>query len=159
MADDPGEMVPATLYWVESGHLRKVHQGRPQVRREEKLSAAEVGRGHAGNRVGMLVDLNGAAHRGRIAIEVAVPVGVAQYHIGHAVLAVLIGTMEEPAKIRLDAEGIEVIAADHIRPDDSRIPATGVESDAAADVIGNKGFEAMVSIAEVEIVGIRLRGR
>ena len=92
--------------------LRHVHQGRPQVRREEKLSAAEIGRRHTQNRVGVFVDLNGAAYHRGIVVKVAVPIGVAQYHVRHAVLPMLIGAMEEPAKIRLDAQGIKVIAAD-----------------------------------------------
>jgi hypothetical protein len=60
----------------------------------------------------MFVDLNGAAYYGRIVVKAAVPIGVAQYHVRHAVLSMLIRAMEEPAKIRLDAQGIKVIAAD-----------------------------------------------
>ena len=158
MADHPGEMGAALLHRIPSAHLRQVHQGRPQVRREEKLRAAKVGRRNPRNRVGMLVDLHGAAHRGRIAVEVTVPVGVAQHDVGHAVLSMLVGTMEEPAKIRLDAQRIEVIAADHVRPDDGGIPAARVEPHRALNVVGHQGFEAAVSIAQVEVIGIRLRG-
>jgi hypothetical protein len=138
--------------------LRQVHQGRPQVRREEKLSPAEVGRRNSDNCVGTLVYLNDAAHRSGIAVEVAVPIGVAQYHVRHAVLSMLIGTMDEPTKIRLNAQGIEVIAADHIWPDDGRFPVAGIKSDATDNVIGNQGFETVVSVAQVEIIRIRLRG-
>src|ERR1700733_12728495 len=104
MADDPGEMGATILDRIPSSQLRQVHQGSPQGRREEKLSAAEAGRRNAQNRVGMLVDLDGVAYHRGIVVKVAVPIGVAQNDIRHAVLSMLIGAMEEPAKIRLDAQ-------------------------------------------------------
>ena len=58
MADHPGEMVSALFHRIPSANLRKVDDGREKVRREEEFRAAEGGRRHSDNGVGMLVDLN-----------------------------------------------------------------------------------------------------
>ena len=158
MADDPHEMGVTTLQRVPSADLRQVHNGRKQIRREEKHSAAEVSRRNPRNRVGMLVDLNRAAHRGAVAVEVAVPVGIAQDYKGHAVLPMLIGAVQQPAKIRLHAQRIEIIAADQIRPHHRGIPAASVESDAADKVTGNQGCKSMVSIAQIKVIGVGMGG-
>src|ERR1700743_860685 len=67
--------------------------------------------------------------------------------------------MDEAAGIGLNAEGVKVISADQIWPDDYRVASTGVEADAADDVVGDELVETMVLVAEVAVIGIGLRGR
>ncbi len=65
--------------------------------------------------------------------------------------------MDESAEIRLNAESVEVVAADHIRPDDRGISTAAVESYATVNVIGNQRVEAAVPVTQIEVIGIRLR--
>jgi hypothetical protein len=51
----------------------------------------------------MLVDLDNAAHNAAIILKVAVPICVTDDEVRRAVRAVLIGTVEEAAKVRLNA--------------------------------------------------------
>ena len=51
----------------------------------------------------MLVQLNNAAHHAAIILKMAVPIRVGEHDIWSAVGAMLIGSVEETAKIRLNA--------------------------------------------------------
>jgi hypothetical protein len=51
----------------------------------------------------MLVELNNTAHHVAIVLKTGVPIRVAEHDIRSAVGAMLIGCVEEPAKIRLNA--------------------------------------------------------
>src|SRR5271170_5743606 len=131
-------MIAAFLQRIPVEKLGRIDEGNPQIGREEEFSAAEVRRRNAYDREGVFIDLDGAAHGGAITVEVTVPEGVAQNDLRHAVLSMLFGRMDEPAKIRLNAESIEVIAAHHVRPDHGRISTAGIEPDAASDVMRNQ---------------------
>ncbi len=50
----------------------------------------------------MLVQPNNTAHHASIVLETAVPIRVAEHEIRGAVAAVLIGTVKETARIRLN---------------------------------------------------------
>src|SRR5215472_7107029 len=65
--------------------------------------------------------------------------------------------MEESAEIGLNAKGIEVIAADRVRPDDSGISVASVESDSAVYIVDNERIETAVLVAQITVVGIGMR--
>jgi hypothetical protein len=71
-------MVVARIERIIAGNFRHIHHGRPELRREEEFGTAEVGRRNPRYGVRMFVDLHGAAHRGRIAVEMTVPIVIAQ---------------------------------------------------------------------------------
>src|SRR5215469_10811129 len=158
MSHDPGEMRPAPIDWIPSAQLGQVHKRRPQIGRKKQLRAPKArGRNaHDGER--MLVDLDSPAHHGAIAVEMSAPVIVAQDNEGYAVLPMLVGTMDKPPKVRLNAQRIEVVATDQVRPNDGWIPGAGVEPHRALNAIGNQRIEAAVAFEQVQIVGVRLRG-
>ena len=63
----------------------------------------ELGRRYAEDGEGMLVHLDHTAHHAAIILKMAVPIGVGEHDIRSAVGAMLIGGVEETAKIRLNA--------------------------------------------------------
>src|SRR5215469_17213768 len=65
--------------------------------------------------------------------------------------------MNESAKIGLNAKGIEVIAADRVRPDHSGISVARVESDSAVYIVDNERIETAVLVAQIAVVGIGMR--
>jgi hypothetical protein len=65
----------------------------------------------------MPVEPNNAAHHGAIVLKMAMPICVGEHDIGRAVWAVLIGSVEETANIRLDAQYVEVVSAGFVLPD------------------------------------------
>ena len=71
----------------------------------------------------MLVQLNHAAHHAAIVLKMAVPICVAEHDIRSAVRAVLIRAVKETAKIRLNAQRVEVVPAHLIEPGRGRIVA------------------------------------
>src|SRR5882757_874634 len=97
------------------------------------------------------------SHGGRIAVEVIAPVGIAEDDVGHAVLTMLVGCMDKPAKIGLHAQGVKVIAAYQVRPHDRGTLAAGIESNCPRNVIRHQGFEAVVAVAQVAVIRIGLR--
>ena len=76
----------------------------------------EIRRRYTDDRERMLVQLNGAAHHAAIILKMAVPIRVAEHDIRSAVRAMLIGAVEETAKIRLNAQYVEVVPARFIDP-------------------------------------------
>src|ERR1700733_11153047 len=90
-------------------------------------------------------------------IKMAVPERIAQNDLGHAVRPVFFGSMDKPAKIGLNAQGIEVIAAYGIGPDYGGIAVAGIEPHAAGDGVEHQGVKAAVSVAQVAVIRIRLR--
>src|SRR5581483_12316539 len=104
----------------------------------------------------MLVDLNRAADHGAVLVEAGVPVRVGEDDIRSAVRAALVGRVEEASQKRPNLEDVEVIPADDVRPGAGRLSA-GVESD-RRDAERREAVEAPIPIAEIEIVGIRLKG-
>src|ERR1700742_333394 len=107
----------------------------------------------------MLVYLYGAAHRGAVAVEATVPEGIAENDLRHAVLTMFLGSMDESAKIGLNAESVEVVPANHVRPDNGRISAASVEPHATLNVIGHQGIKAAIHVAQVTVIQIGLRWR
>ena len=65
---------------------------------------------------GYFVQLNDPAHHARIALKMALPIGIAEHDVGSAVGTVLIGAMEEAAQIRLNSQHVEVVSAGLTEP-------------------------------------------
>ena len=104
----------------------------------------------------MFVDLNRAAHDAAVVVETGVPVRVGQDDVRRAVGSALVGRVEESSEKRANLQDVEIIPADDIRPGPRGLSG-GVESD-GRDAERREAIEAPVPIAEIEIVGIRLRG-
>ena len=68
----------------------------------------------------------------------------------------LIGTVKEAAKIRLDIQHIEVVSAGLIEPYRGRV-ATGVQR-GIGDVVRQHAVKAPVPVAQIPVIGVRLRG-
>jgi len=90
----------------------------PHIGGKEELGSAKGRRGDSDDGERVFVDRDGAANDGRVAVEVAVPVCIAEDDVRGAVFTLLVGGMKESAEVRLDIEGIEVVAAGHVRPGD-----------------------------------------
>ena len=67
-----------------------------------------------------------------------------------------VGAMEEASEIGLDAQRVEVIAAGFVQPH-LLGGAVGVEP-GGSDLVGDKPVKGPVPVAEVDVVGIRIRG-
>src|SRR5215471_2608290 len=62
--------------------------------------------------------------------------------------------MDEPAEIRLNTQDIEVIAADFVAPDRRGVPTAGVHC-RSIDAIGRQILEAVVAVAQIDVIWIR----
>src|SRR3984885_4285949 len=89
-------------------------------------------------------------------IKMAVPERIAQNDLGHAIRPMFFGSMDKPAKIGLNAQGIEVIATYGIGPDYGGISVPGIEPNAAHDVVEHQRVEAAVPVTQVAVIRIRL---
>ena len=101
-------LVPSTCSWFTIGTKKS---GEKNNRVPWKLR-----RRHADDGKRMLVQLDHAAHHAAIILKMAVPIRVHEHDIRSAVGAVLIGGVEETAKIRLNAQHVEVVSAHFISP-------------------------------------------
>lgn len=155
-AEDERRVIAALLELVVALHDGLLDERHPEGGGKEQLCAAKGGRRHADDGEGVLVDLYGAAHDVGVAMEVTAPVRVAEHHVGRAVEAFFIGGMEEAAEIRMHAEHIEVVAGGEVRPCRGGI-AAGIDADRTDDFVGDEALEGVVAIAQVEVVGVRVR--
>ncbi len=73
--------------------LLLVDHRHPRIRPDRYLCTVESRRRHAQDRERMLVDLDRAPHHRRIRMEPALPVAVAQHHVGRGVQPALIGPL------------------------------------------------------------------
>src|SRR5579862_7965383 len=149
-------MVATLIERTPIADLRRIDDRSPQIGREEEFGATKVRRSNTDDGVGMLIDLHGAAHCGGIAVKVAVPERIAQNDLGHTVRPMFFGSMDESAKIGLNAEGVEIIAAYRIGPDYRGISVAGIEPNAAHDVVEHQRVETAVSVTQVAVIRIRL---
>ena len=83
--------------------LSLMEQGRAPNEAWRRNSSAELRRRHAHNRKRILIHLNNTAHHARIIVKMAVPIRVSEHDVRSAVRAMLIGGVEQTAKIRLKA--------------------------------------------------------
>jgi hypothetical protein len=115
---DEHDGVIAAIFQEIAQEDRVFHHGNPDVGGEEKLSSAKAGLGNSNDGEGMFVAGELTADDMGIAVEVAVPVGITKDDVRGAVLAFLVRGVKEASEIRLDLEGVEVVAAGHVRPGD-----------------------------------------
>ena len=94
-----------------------VHDGHEDIRSEKQDGPLEPWRRHAKDGEWMPVEPNNAAHHAAIVLKMAVPICVGEHDIGRAVWAMLIGIVEESAKVRLNAQYVEVVSAGFVLPD------------------------------------------
>src|SRR5215471_14876123 len=87
----------------ETNLLFLIEHRHKEIGREKQQSSTELRRGYSNDGEGMLVELNGSAHDATVILKMRVPICVAEYDIRSAVRAVLIGGVEETAKMRLKA--------------------------------------------------------
>src|SRR5580658_1948222 len=144
------QAVHAQLFLIDDGH--------EEVGRDERDRSLKTGRRHTDDGVRMLVEADLTADDARIALEAGVPISVSENDIRGAVGAALIGGMEEAAEIGMNPQHVEVVAGGCKAVCVSQILAR-VQTDAQDHVEGCQILEAVVTIAQVEIVGIRLPGR
>ncbi len=91
-------------------------QRNPKRGCKEQFCAAEIARRDADDGEWMLIDVDRPANNASVLKKMTAPVCIAQHDVGSAVDALLIRGMEKAPQIWLDAEPIEVIAADHVGP-------------------------------------------
>src|SRR5215472_4570943 len=94
-----------------------VHNWEEEFGREKDLRSQETGRRYSDDGKRVLVDLHGVADHAGVVVKAPMPTGIGEHDIGSAVRAMLIGRLKEPAKIRLNAQGVEVVPTDSISPD------------------------------------------
>ena len=95
--------VPARVQEIYPVYLFLVHHRHEESGRENQYSPAEARRRYTDDSERMLVELNRAAHHAAVILKMRVPIRVGEHHIRGAVHAMLIGGVEETAKIRLNA--------------------------------------------------------
>ena len=135
-------------------HLLLVDHRHKEIRREKQKGPMEQRRRYTDDRKRMLVQKNGAAHRAAVVLKMAVPIRPGDDEIRGAVGAMLIGRVNEPAKIGLNVQGVEVVPTHFIEPHGRWILAR--VQPGLGDVVSCQTVEAAVAIAQIEIVGIGL---
>src|SRR5438876_836975 len=102
----------------------------------------------------MLVQPNNAAHDATVFLKMGLPIRVTEHDVRRAVGATLIRCVEETAKIRMNAQYVEVVPGHGIGPSAGWIFAC-VQS-YLIDGKACQTVEAAVAIAQIEIVQVRL---
>ena len=131
-----------------------VHNRHKKIGIEKQQRAVELRRRYTDDGKRMLVHLNNTAHHSPIILEMSVPKRVGEHDIRSAVRAMLIGGVEEMAKIRLKAQCVEVVPASFLDPG-PRWTLARIQP-GLSDVISHEIVKAVVAVAQIEIVGIRL---
>src|SRR5271168_129682 len=151
MRVDPLVPASAVVQTARPVNLLFIHHGRPKIGCKEQLRPAEPGRCNTKNRVIELVQLNNTVNHSRIALEMALPVPIAQHNVRSTVRPMLIGAVEETAKIRLNPQYVEVIPACLIEPD-RRSSAIHIQP-RLVDLGRDQPVETSVPIANIKVVG------
>src|SRR5690242_18646982 len=102
----------------------------------------------------MLVHPDNTAYDTTVVLKMRMPIRVTEHYVWRAVRAMLIGVVEDAAKIGLNAQYVEVVPAHDIDPG-----AGGIFARVQSHLIDGKAcqaVEAAVAIAQIEIVGIGL---
>ena len=95
--------LPALVQVILRHQLFLIDYRHKEIGREKHESPVELSRCHAHNGKRMLIHLNNAAHHARIIVKMGVPIRVGEHDVWSAVRAMLIGGVEQTAKIRLKA--------------------------------------------------------
>src|SRR5215469_17850993 len=129
-----------------------VHDGHEDIRSEKQDRPLEPWRRHAKDGEWMPVEPNNAAHHAAIILKMAVPICVGEHDKGRAVWAVLIGGVEETAKVRVNAQCVEVVSAGFVFPDIGWIFAR--VQPCLRDGPSSHIVEASIALAKIKIIGI-----
>src|SRR5690348_11713665 len=129
-----------------------IHDGHEDIRSEKQDGPLELWRCHAKDGEWMPVEPNNAAHHGAIVLKMVVPICVGEHDIRGAVWAMLIGSVEESPKVRLNAQYVEVVSAGFVFPDIGWIFAC--IQPCLRDGPSSHIIEAAIALAKIEIVGI-----
>src|SRR5262252_443696 len=95
--------VSARIQDIHALHLFLVNDRDPEIGKDEHQGPPKLGWRYTQDSKGMLVQLNHTAHHAAIILKMAVPKRVSQHDISSAVRAMFVGTVEETAKIWLNA--------------------------------------------------------
>ena len=87
-------------------------------------------------------------------MEMGVPVRVTEHHVGGAIRAVFIGVVEEAAEMGLNPKSVEIVST-RLQTPGRRWILIRIECH-LSDAVGYKVLEAIVTLAQVQIIGIRL---
>src|SRR5712691_2168770 len=79
------------------------NDGHKEIGRENQYSPAEPGRRYPDDGKRMPVELENTAYHPEVTLKTAVPISVGEHNIGSAVRAMLVGCMDDPAKVGLNA--------------------------------------------------------
>src|SRR5216684_9207339 len=80
-----------------------VNDRHKEIGRENQYCPAERGRRYPDDGKRMPVELENTAHHAEVTLKLAVPISVGEHNIGSTVRAMLVGCMDDPAKVRLNA--------------------------------------------------------
>ena len=138
----------------DNGAFALVHHGHEEIGREKQQSSTELRRRDTNDSKRMLIHLNNTADYTTIILKMAVPIRMTEHNVRSAVRTVLIRGVENAAKIRLNAEYVEVVPADFKDPGLGQVVAR-VQS-YRGGIKCSQVFEAAVAIAQIEIVRIGL---
>jgi hypothetical protein len=149
-------MTAAILKRVVALDCGRLDHRNPHGGREEQLRAPKRRRSHTDDRELVLVDPHLPPHNTRIVVEMAMPVGIAQHHVGRAILPVLIGGVIKAPQVGLNAQRVEVVPTGHVRPCGGRISA-GIHAHRTNDVEGCQALKSSVPVAQIDIIEVGLR--
>src|SRR5215831_10796960 len=101
--------VSARVQHIHALHLFLVNYRDPEIGKDEHQGPPKLCWRYTLDGKRMLVQLNNTTHHAAIILKMAVPKRVGQHDIRSAVLAMFVGTVEETAKIWLNAQCVEVV--------------------------------------------------
>src|SRR6516225_2194591 len=136
-------------------YLLLVDNGHKEIGKEKQYGPMELRWCYTDDGKRMPVELKRAAHHARIIVEMGVPIGIGEDDVGSTVRTMLIGRINEPAKIRSNAQCVEVVPT-HFKERDAGWTMIRVEPYIISDVGSRQAIKAAVAIAQIEIVGVRL---
>jgi hypothetical protein len=148
-------MFRRTRVQVRRAHLLLVHDRHKEIRSKEHDRSLELRRRHADDGERVLIELNDAADSAWIVVEPGVPICMGEHNIRSAVGAVLVGCVKQTAKVGVNAQHVEVISRRCEAVCGNRIFAS-IESHSQDHVESGQILEAVVAIAQIDVVGIRL---
>src|ERR1700733_2824558 len=93
----------ARIQEIRSVYLRRVDHRHKEIGRVKQQCPVKLRRRYTENGKRMLAYSNGTTHHAAVILKMAMPIRPGEHDVGSAVGAMLIGPMEETAKIRLNA--------------------------------------------------------
>src|SRR5258708_18362383 len=129
-----------------------VHDGHEDIRSEKQDGPLESWRRHPKDGEWMPVEPNNASQHGAFVLKMVASICVGEHDIRSAVWAMLIGSVEESPKVRLNAQYVEVVSAGFVFPYIGWIFAR--VQPCLRDGPSSHIVEAAIALAKIEIIGI-----